>query len=305
MRTIRLIQITIIVLLLSSTSVLTTYSIRGVQKNISQQTVMVPSQEDLLKRMFLVGRVQTLMANETYTTIVAVNLWIVFFKPFQVLHYTNGEQITYSNQGRGVNLKDRCLLGSFMVLLPFNSNSIAVMQTSLGTFVVELYEDKMPKTTENFIRLVNDGFYDGLVFHRVIDNFVIQGGGYYPNGTLNISPYGPIDLEIHPDVHHLDGTIGMARTADPNSATSQFFIDDGRQRQLEPGGVDPYGYAAFGRVINGIEVVHAIAQVATTTRYGLEDWPVEDVVIEQVTLIHPAEVLITEYVGAVTVQHTC
>jgi cyclophilin family peptidyl-prolyl cis-trans isomerase len=282
--------------MLSCTSILPACSIRGVQKNISKQTTMASSQDDLLKRMFLVGRVQTLMVNETYTTVLAVNLWIVFFKPFHVLHYTNGEQITYVNKDSGVNLKGKGVLGSFMVMLPINSNSIAVMKTSLGTFIVELYEDKMPNTTENFIRLVNDGFYDGLVFHRVIDNFVIQGGGYYPNGTLNISPYDPIDLEIHPDVHHLDGTIGMARTNDPNSATSQFFIDDGRQRQLEPGGVDPYGYAAFGRVINGIDVVRAIAQVATTTRYGLEDWPVEDVIIEHVSLIHPTEICITDYV---------
>ena len=299
MRLKRLIQIAIVVLILSSASVLTACSIRGVEKNISKHKVIVSSEEDLLKRMFLIGRVQPLFVNETYTTVVAVNLWIVFFKPFQVLHYINGEQITYINKENGVNLKDVFLFGSFMVMLPINSNSIAVMKTSMGTFLVELYEDKMPKTTENFIRLVNDGFYDGLVFHRVIDNFVIQGGGYYANGTLNISPYGPIDLEIHPDVHHLDGTIGMARTSDPNSATSQFFIDDGRQRQLEPGGVDPYGYAAFGRVLNGIEVVHAIAQVTTTTRYGLEDWPVEDVIIEQVTLIHPTEVSITDYVGDV------
>lgn len=162
------------------------------------------------------------------------------------------------------------------------------MGTSLGTVLIELYEDRMPLTTDNFIRLAEDGFYDGLVFHRVIEDFVIQGGGYYPNGTLKISPYGPIDLEIDPSIHHLDGTIGMARTSNPDSATSQFFIDDGAQRNLEPGGSDPYGYAAFGRVVLGIDVVRAIAGVETTTKYGnMADWPVDDVIIETIRIVHP------------------
>jgi cyclophilin family peptidyl-prolyl cis-trans isomerase len=158
----------------------------------------------------------------------------------------------------------------------------------MGTMVVELYEDKTPITAANFIQLANDGFYNDLVFHRVIKNFVIQGGGYYPNGTEKISPYDPIDLEINPDVHHLDGTIAMARTSDPNSATNQFFIDDGAQRQLEPNGTDPNGYAAFGRVVEGIDVVHAIAKVDTMTKYFvMEDWPVNDVIINSITIVSP------------------
>jgi cyclophilin family peptidyl-prolyl cis-trans isomerase len=156
----------------------------------------------------------------------------------------------------------------------------------MGKILIELYEDKTPITTANFIQLANDGFYNGLVFHRVIDDFVIQGGGYYPNGTEKISPHGPIDLEINPDVHHLDGTIGMARTNDPNSATSQFFIDDGAQPHLEPNGSDSNGYAAFGRVVKGIDVVRAIAKVDTMTKYGfMEDWPVDDVIINSITII--------------------
>jgi cyclophilin family peptidyl-prolyl cis-trans isomerase len=177
-------------------------------------------------------------------------------------------------------------MGSFTVVLPINTNSIAVMNTTMGTILIELYEDKTPITTANFVKLANDGFYNGLVFHRVIDDFVIQGGGYYPNGTEKISPYGPIDLEINPKVHHLDGTIGMARTSDPNSATSQFFIDDGAQPYLEPNGSDPNGYAAFGRVVKGIDVVRAIAKVETMTKYGfMEDWPVNDIIIESVTIL--------------------
>jgi cyclophilin family peptidyl-prolyl cis-trans isomerase len=212
----------------------------------------------------------------------------VIFNPFQFFHYSGGETIRFINDFKGLLLPNAFIAGRLPLILPFTSNSIAVMDTSMGTILLELYEDRMPLTTDNFIRLAEDGFYDGLVFHRVIEDFVIQGGGYYPNGTLKISPYGPIDLEIDPSIHHLDGTIGMARTSDPDSATSQFFIDDGAQRQLEPGGSDPNGYAAFGRVVLGIDVVRGIAGVETTTKYGnMQDWPVDDVIIYQVTIVHP------------------
>lgn len=163
-------------------------------------------------------------------------------------------------------------------------NPIALIDTSKGTIVVELYEDKVPNTVENFINLANDNFYDGLVFHRVIPSFMIQGGGFKADGSYKESPYGPIDLEINPDVRHVDGAIAMARTSNPNSATSQFFINDGPQPQLEPGGVDPNGYAAFGVVIDGIDVVRTIASVDTTTKNGMQDWPVEDVIINSLTI---------------------
>jgi cyclophilin family peptidyl-prolyl cis-trans isomerase len=162
---------------------------------------------------------------------------------------------------------------------------IAQIDTSMGLIVVELYDDKCPNTCENFIKLANEGFYDGLVFHRVIDDFMIQGGGFTPDGTQKESPYGPIDLEINPDVGHVDGAIGMARTSDPDSATSQFFIDDGAQPNLEPGGVDPDGYAAFGKTIEGMNVVREIASVETTSKHGMDDWPVEEVIINSITII--------------------
>jgi cyclophilin family peptidyl-prolyl cis-trans isomerase len=164
------------------------------------------------------------------------------------------------------------------------SNPIAVIDTSMGTIRVELFLDKVPYTSQNFINLAKSGFYNGLVFHRVINHFVIQGGGFYPNGTEKTDPFGPIDLEINPMVHHVDGTIAMARTSDPNSATCQFFIDDGNQSQLEPGGVDVNGYTAFGVVVQGIEVVRNIAAVQTTTRYGMADWPVTNVLINSITI---------------------
>lgn len=166
------------------------------------------------------------------------------------------------------------------------SNPIAVISTSMGTIRVELFLDTVPHTTQNFIDLADIGFYNGLVFHRVIDNFMIQGGGFYPNGTQKTDPYGPINLEIVSSVHHVDGSIAMARTGDPNSATSQFFIDDGAQSQLEPGGVDTYGYAAFGVVADeaSFTVLRNIATVQTTTRYGMQNWPIDDVIIQSITI---------------------
>jgi len=166
------------------------------------------------------------------------------------------------------------------VLNEIVSNPFAIIETNMGTMKLELYKDKVPITVENFIKLANDGFYDDLVFHRVIDDFVIQGGGYYANGTNKVSPYGPIELEIHPDVRHVDGAVSMARTSDPNSATSQFFICDGKQSFLDD------NYAAFGKIIVGIDVLRDAASVETTTKYRMQDWPVDDVIIESVTTLN-------------------
>jgi peptidyl-prolyl cis-trans isomerase A (cyclophilin A) len=166
------------------------------------------------------------------------------------------------------------------------ANPIAVITTSMGTIRVELFLDKVPHTTQNFINLADVGFYNGLVFHRVINNFVIQSGGFYSNGTQKKDPYGAINLEINPTVHHVDGAIAMARTSDPNSANSQFFIDVGAQSSLEPGGVDPQGYAAFGVVVgnDSFTVLRNIAAVQTTTKYGMSNWPVNDVIIDSITI---------------------
>lgn len=158
-------------------------------------------------------------------------------------------------------------------------NPYAIIETSMGTIKIELYKDLVPNTVDNFIKLVKDNFYNGLVFHRVIDDFVIQGGGHYPNGTIKVSPYGPINLEIHPKAKHVDGAIGMARTSDPNSATSQFYICDGSQHQLDG------EYAVFGKVtIESMRVLRNIAAVATTTKYGMPNWPVDDVMIGSIVI---------------------
>jgi cyclophilin family peptidyl-prolyl cis-trans isomerase len=164
-------------------------------------------------------------------------------------------------------------------------NSIAVIDTSMGTIKVELYEDKVPNTCENFIKLANDGFYSGLVFHRVAnlipdkpETHIIQGGGFTSDGTKKESPYGTIDLEINHEVRHVDGAIAMARTNDPNSATSQFYICDGAQSFLDD------NYAAFGVVIDGMDVLRDIASVSTTTKNGMNNWPVNDVTINSITI---------------------
>ena len=152
-------------------------------------------------------------------------------------------------------------------------NRSAVIETSMGTMTAELYGQRAPNTTANFIELEESGFYDGLIFHRVIDDFVIQGG--CPNGDGTGGSGKAIELEIHPDLTHVDGAIAMARSQDPDSASSQFYICDGAQHMLNG------QYAVFGRVIDGINVVRAIAEVATDSR----DKPLEDVVIIKISII--------------------
>jgi len=155
-----------------------------------------------------------------------------------------------------------------------NENWNAIIETSMGTMTVELYRQRTPNTTANFIDLAESGFYDGLIFHRVIDDFVIQGG--CPNGDGTGGSDKTIELEIHPDLTHVDGAIAMARSVDPNSASSQFYICDGAQHMLDG------NYAVFGMVIQGVEVMRAIAEVATDSR----DKPIEDVVITKISIIN-------------------
>ncbi len=165
-----------------------------------------------------------------------------------------------------------------------SSNRYAQVKTTEGTILFELYEERAPTTTANFIRYANDGFYDGLIFHRVIDGFMVQGGGFEPDMTKKTPTYDPIPLETHPELGHVDGAVAMARTNDPNSATSQFFIDDGAQPHLEPSESSD-GYAVFGQVVSGMNVVRAISAVETHTDGGHQDVPVEDIVIQSVSIV--------------------
>jgi len=154
-------------------------------------------------------------------------------------------------------------------------NRIATIETSMGTIKFELYEQRAPITTANFIKLAESGFYDGLIFHRVVDDFVIQTGD--PTGTGTGGSGETIVLEIDEELTHEDGAVGMARTADPNSATSQFYICDGAQHGLDD------NYAVFGQVFEGMDVVRAIAGVPVDAQHK----PLEDVVMTRVT-IEPA-----------------
>lgn len=161
-------------------------------------------------------------------------------------------------------------------------NPIAVIDTSMGLIKIELFKDKMPITSDNFIALANDGFYDGMNFYRVSDGFMIQAGRYYPDGSQNFSPYGNIEFETHQDVQHVDGAISMARGTELNSASAEFFICDGAQPLLDG------QYAAFGVVIEGIEVVRAIADQPhdNSNPYG-GGKPLEDIIINSITITEP------------------
>ena len=146
------------------------------------------------------------------------------------------------------------------------------------TIIFELKESDAPNTCANFRNYVQDQFYDGLIFHRVKDAFMIQGGGFYSGMTQKPPTYAPINLEISPNLRHLDGYVAMARTTDPNSATSQFYICDGPQPSLDD------QYAVFGQVVSGMDVVRAISAVPTTTVGTHGDVPMNDVTIISVRL---------------------
>ncbi len=159
------------------------------------------------------------------------------------------------------------------------------MQTNKGNIVLELDADKTPVTVANFLEYAKAGFYDGTVFHRVIPGFMIQGGGFEP-GMSEKSTQAPIKNEADNGLANELGTIAMARTSDPNSASSQFFInakDNGFLNHTAPTG-QGWGYCVFGKVVEGLDVVQEIEKVATGNSGGHQDVPVEDVIIEKVTV---------------------
>ena len=158
------------------------------------------------------------------------------------------------------------------------------LQTSMGDIVIELNEEAAPATVKNFLTYVEEGFYDGTIFHRVIPNFMIQGGGFTEQMARK-ETHAPITNEAGNGLKNDRGAIAMARTNDPNSATSQFFINHKNNDPLNyVEGRNP-GYAVFGRVIEGMDVVDAIAQVMTTARMGMRDVPVEPVVIKSAEIV--------------------
>ena len=158
-----------------------------------------------------------------------------------------------------------------------------VIETSKGNMTVELWGDKAPKTVDNFLKYVDSGFYDGLVFHRIISGFMIQGGGF-DLSMAKKETRAPVESEASPAVPNERGTIAMARTHDPHSATSQFFInhaDNGFLDQTDKTD-QGYGYCVFGKLVDGYEVLDAIAGVQTGVMGPYRDIPLQPVVIKSV-----------------------
>lgn len=158
----------------------------------------------------------------------------------------------------------------------------ATMKTNKGDIVLKLNEDKAPTSVKNFVRYAEDGFYNGTIYHRVIADFMIQGGGFTPK-LVQKATREPIKNEADNGLFNNRGTIAMARTADINSATSQFFINVKNNYFLNNGFRD-FGYAVFGEVIKGMDVVDAIAGVETGSQAGMSDIPMEPVIILSVTI---------------------
>lgn len=164
-----------------------------------------------------------------------------------------------------------------------SANPVVIMETSEGTIKLELWQDKAPISVRNFLRYVEEGFYDGTIFHRVIDDFMIQGGGLTPD-MKGKTPHEPIKNEASSELRNDRGTIAMARTAAVDSATCQFFINVKDNEALNhrsdaPGG---FGYAVFGKVIEGMDVVDKIKKVKTTTVGMFQNVPAVPVVIKSV-----------------------
>lgn len=164
------------------------------------------------------------------------------------------------------------------------ANPVVEMRTNQGTIVLELFADKAPKSVANFLEYVRSGHYSGTVFHRVIDGFMVQGGGF--DSAMNEKPTrAPIENEARNGLRNEAGTIGMARTADPHSASSQFYINLVDNRFLDYPSRDGWGYAVFGKVKQGFDVVQKIGRVKTGVSKGMPDVPQQAVTIESVRVV--------------------
>ena len=156
---------------------------------------------------------------------------------------------------------------------------------TVGDITIELFEDKAPETVANFLRYTKEGKLNGTIFHRVIPNFMIQGGGHMPDMS-QIDTFDPIINESNNNLSNKKGTIAMARTSSPNSATSQFFINLRDNDFLDKANsADGVGYCVFGQVTDGIEIVDQIGVVSTGNNSGHSDVPIENVIINDVSVI--------------------
>ncbi|HEX9582892.1 MAG TPA: peptidylprolyl isomerase [Gammaproteobacteria bacterium] len=160
------------------------------------------------------------------------------------------------------------------------------LETTLGDITLELFESEAPKTVANFLQYVSEGHYDGTIFHRVIDGFMIQGGGFEP-GMDQKPARGNVENEADNGLSNDAGTIAMARTPDPHSASTQFFINanDNDFLNFRAKTQEGWGYCVFGKVVDGMEVVTRIEESPTTTRAGHQDVPREDIVINRAVAV--------------------
>ena len=185
-------------------------------------------------------------------------------------------------------MKKKFLLILFLVMacIPLMSrqNPVVVMKTSMGNVEIELFQSKAPVTVKNFLNYVDKGFYDGTIFHRVIGNFMIQGGGFTP-GMIQKRTLSPIKNEASNGLSNKRGTVAMARTMDVHSATSQFFINvvDNVFLNYRSSTPDGYGYCVFGRVIKGMDVVDKIKSVQTGNVGYFQDVPLTNVIIKSIS----------------------
>jgi peptidyl-prolyl cis-trans isomerase A (cyclophilin A) len=165
-----------------------------------------------------------------------------------------------------------------------HKNPVVLMKTSMGDVKIELYETEAPITVKNFLAYAREGHYRNTIFHRVIAGFMIQGGGFTPD--MMIKKTGkPIKNEASNGLKNDRGTVAMARTANPDSATSQFFINVVNNNMLNRPMPDGYGYAVFGRVIDGMNVVDRIAAVKTGMQMGFADVPQNTIIINDIKII--------------------
>lgn len=160
------------------------------------------------------------------------------------------------------------------------------LQTNFGTIVIDLFDDKAPKSVRNFIQYVDEGFYDSTIFHRIIDGFVIQGGGFGPGMTQKLTR-PPIENEANNGIRNTRGTLAMARTSDPHSGSSQFFINLVDNDFLNFSAPTPagWGYCVFGQVTDGMHVLDQMRGVPTGTKLGHKDVPLSDVLLERAIVV--------------------
>jgi len=166
----------------------------------------------------------------------------------------------------------------------FAANPKVVIDTTMGEIEVELFEDKAPLSVKNFLAYANEGYYNGTIFHRVIKNFMIQTGGLDKTMTKKQTK-SPIKNEATNKLLNLKGTLAMARTGAPHSATSQFFINTKNNDSLNYGGPGRWGYAVFGKVTKGLDIVMSINDVATGVKNGRRDVPLKTIEITNISLI--------------------